>query len=93
MYFISSSGETECCVGNREQLMTWSENFVDDFNYKERTGKSNLIIPCLTKVGQNCFSADMEVFTGWLDSLKTNPLNKSLLQAHTALKLQGLNIK
>ena len=75
MYFISSSGETECCV-------TVNTN-----------GKTNLIIPCLTKVGQNCFSADMEVFTGWLDSLKTNALYQSLLEAHTALKLQGLNIK
>ena len=67
--------------------MTWKGKFVDDFNYKESSGITNLIIPCLSKVGQNCFVTDTERFTAWLDSLDKNALYKSLLRAHTAIKL------
>lgn len=71
----------------REQLMTWAENFVADFNTRESSGKTDLIIPCLTKVGQNPFSSDTESFNTWLDSLNRNALYKSLLAAHTATNL------
>ena len=71
----------------REQLMTWAENFVTDFNLKERTGKTDLIIPCMTKVGQNPFSNDTASFEAWLESLNRNALYKSLLAAHTASNL------
>ena len=71
----------------RENLMEWVENFVDDFNVKETMGKANIILPCLTKVGQNCFEHDQAAFETWLTSLKKNALNKSLLEEHTAVKL------
>ena len=45
---------------NREQLMSWTEEFVDDFNNKERTGIFRVIIPCLTKLGQNIFCDETE---------------------------------
>ena len=64
--------------------MTWCENFVDSFNLKEKTGMSNVIIPCLTKLGQNIFSSEKKAFTEWLDSLNENSLYKALLDAHTA---------
>ena len=67
--------------------MTWTENFVDDFNVKEKTGATNLLVPCLTKVGQNCFRPDSVEFNKWLESLNSNALYKSLLEAHTAMKL------
>ena len=67
--------------------MTGTEKFVDDFNYKESSGITNLIIPCLSKVRQNCFVTDTKRFTAWLDSLDKNALYKSLLRAHTAMKL------
>ena len=35
---------------SRDQLMSWVENFVDDFNDKETTGVTNIILSCLTKV-------------------------------------------
>ena len=71
----------------REQLMTWAENFISDFNVKESDGRTNIIVPCLTKVGQNCFSPDRASFDRWLESLNRNALYKSLLEAHTASKL------
>ena len=37
--------------------MTWVEMFVDDYNSKERSGVTDIIIPCLTKVGQNIFKS------------------------------------
>ena len=46
-------GKMVITVG-REQLMTWAENFISDFNVKESDGRTNIIVPCL-KVGQNCF--------------------------------------
>ena len=67
--------------------MEWVENFVDDFNDKETVGITNIILPCLTKVGQNCFSHDQAAFETWLTSLNKNALYKSLLEAHTALHL------
>ena len=36
---------------DRELLMTWTENFIDNFNFKEERGETNILIPCLTKVG------------------------------------------
>ena len=47
----------------------------------------NIILPCLTKVGQNCFGHDQAAFETWLTSLNKNDLYKSLLEAHTAVKL------
>ena len=41
----------------------------------------------ISKVGQNCFEPDNEAFIAWLDSLSTNVLYKSMLEAHTATKL------
>lgn len=67
--------------------MTWTENFVDDFNFKESNGQTNLIVPCLTKVGQNSFESDKKPFSDWLNSLNSNALYKSLLEAHTATKV------
>ena len=43
---------------SREMLMSWVENFIDDFNDKKTAGVTNIIFPCLTKVGQNCFVDD-----------------------------------
>ena len=71
----------------RDQLMTWVEDFVRDFNKKESTGLTNIILPCLTKVGQNCFFPDKTAFDSWLSSLNKNALYKSLLEAHIAVKL------
>ena len=36
---------------SRDQIMSWVENFVDDFNDKETTGEKKIIFSCLTKVG------------------------------------------
>ena len=71
----------------RELLMTWNENFVDDFNFRERSGMTNIIEPCLTKVGQNPFTEDTDPFLAWLETLNKNALYKSLLEAHTAENL------
>ena len=71
----------------RDQLMTWVEDLVRDFNKKESTGLTNIILPCLTKVGQNCFFPDKTDFDSWLSSLNKNALYKSLLEAHIAVKL------
>ena len=64
--------------------MTWTEDFVNNFNIKERSGVTNIIIPCLTKVGQNIFSHDNETFSEWLDGLNENASYKALLNAYTA---------
>ena len=42
----------------REQIMTWSEDFIEAFNYRERMGITDILLPCLTKVGQNCFDSN-----------------------------------
>ena len=70
---------------NRELLMSWCEMFVEDFNIKENS--ANILLPCLTKVGQNCFDMNMSAFNSWLESLNQNALYKSLLEAHTAFNL------
>ena len=72
---------------NRGQLITWVENFVDDFNNIELKGLTNIILPCLSKVRPNCFSDENNTFETWLGSLTKNALYKSLLDAHTAVKL------
>ena len=46
----------------REQLMIWSEDFIEAFNYKERMGITDILLPCLSKVGQNCFDSNDESF-------------------------------
>ena len=71
----------------RDQLMTWTENFVRDFNNKERSGITDVIIPCLPKLGQNIFVDETEPFSKWLESLKENSLYKALINAHTASDL------
>ena len=72
---------------NREQLMTWTEDFVRTFNNNEKSGVTDIIIPCLTKLGQNVFSDETEPFSEWLDSHTKNSLYKALLNAHTASDL------
>ena len=47
-----------------------------------------IILPYLTKVGQNCFSHDQAAFETWLTSLNKNALYKSLLGAHTAPEIE-----
>ena len=69
--------------------MTWTDNFVDEFNFKEKNGDTDLLVPCLTKVGQNCFDPNTEEFAKWLESLNSNALYKSLLAAHTAMELEA----
>lgn len=71
----------------REMLMTWCENFVTSFNYGERTGSTNILLPCLTKIGQNCFEPVTDNFDTWLTSLSKNALYKSMLEAHMATSL------
>ena len=58
---------------SREMLMSWVENFIDDLNDKKTAGVANIIFPCLTKVGQNCFVDDTKPFETWLSSLKRTP--------------------
>ena len=72
---------------SREQLMTWAEEFVKEFNFKEKSGITDVLVPCLTKLGQNIFSEETEPFIRWLDSLKENALYKALHNAHTAMDL------
>ena len=72
---------------SREQLMTWTENFVDNFNAGEKSGVTNIIVPCLTKLGQNIFSTETKPLSDWLESLNKNSLYKALLKAHTASDL------
>ena len=58
---------------SREMLMSWVENFIDDFNDKKTAGVTNIIFPYLTKVGQKCFVDDTKPFETWLSSLKRTP--------------------
>ena len=51
---------------------------MDDFNAKEQAGKTNILIPCLVKVGQNAFSDETAAFDTLLASLETNALVLSL---------------
>ena len=67
--------------------MTWSEDFVESFNRGERSGRTNILLPCLTKIGQNCFAPAPEIFATWLTSLSKNALYKSMLEAHMATNL------
>ena len=67
--------------------MTWVEDFVTDFNNKEMNGLTTIILPCLTKIGQNCYAPDNTAFETWLNSLNENALYKALLEAHMAVKL------
>ena len=68
-------------------LLAKEKFFVDDFNNKESKGLTNIILPCLSKVEQNCFSDKNNTFETCLCSLTKNALYKSLLDAHTAVKL------
>ena len=67
--------------------MTWAEMFVNNFNHKEKNKITNILVPCLTKVGQNAFSSDTEPFDNWLKSLEINALYKSLLSARNPVNL------
>ena len=60
---------------------------MNEFNFKEKSGMTNVLVPCLTKLGQNIFSEETESFIRWLDSLKENTLCKALQNAHTAMDL------
>ena len=72
---------------SREQLMTWTEDFVNTFNYRENEGMTNILIPCLTKLGQNIYTEETKPYDEWIDSLNANALYKALLRAHTASDL------
>ena len=72
---------------SREMLMTWTEKFVEEFKFRERSGITNIIEPCFTKVGHNPCTEEGEPFLTWLESLNKNALYKSLLEAHTAVVL------
>ena len=58
-----------------------------DFDGREKSGETNILVPCLTKLGQNVFTNETEPFTKWLDSLTENALYKALLNAHSAMDL------
>ena len=52
---------------NRETLMTWSEEFVDNFNLQESNGITDIIVPVLTKVGQNFLLPTRKLLIpGWI---------------------------
>ena len=72
---------------SREQLMTWTEHFVDNFNDGEKSGLTNIIVPCLTKLSQNIFNTETRPQSDWLESLNDNYLYKALLNAHSASDL------
>ena len=59
----------------------------DRFNLKEQSGVTDVIVPCLSKLGQNIFSYGEKEFPLWLDGLNENALYKALLNAHTASDL------
>ena len=46
---------------SREMLMTWTEDFIT-VNSDNETDILSTIVPCLTKIGQNCFSPDKKPF-------------------------------
>ena len=64
--------------------MTWCEEFVKDFDGRERCGETSIMVHCLTKLGHNIFTDDTEPFTKWLDSFIKNALYKALLNAPSA---------
>ena len=66
--------------------MSWTEDFVRSVNHQEIEG-SNIIVPCLSKVGQHCFDQNDKAFVDWLESLSEHALYKSMLAAHTENKL------
>ena len=68
-----------------ELLMTYRKKNVDS-HYKENNGITNVILPCLTKVGENCFNSNTDSFTS-LDSLNKNDLYNCLLAANTDMNL------
>ena len=63
------------------------KDFVKEFNVNEKSGLTNILMPCLTKLGQNIFSDDQEPFIKLLESLTENALYKALLNAHYAMDL------
>ena len=71
----------------REMLMCWTEDFINTVNSNMEIDILSTIVPCLTKMGQNCFSPDKKPFDEWLSSLSTNSLYKSMVAAHTATVL------
>ena len=64
--------------------MTWTEKFVDNFNSKEKVGLTNIIVPCLTKLGRSIYDSKTKPFDDWLESLNEHSLYKALLEAHSA---------
>ena len=71
----------------REMLMCWTEDFINMVNSNMEMDILSTIVPCLTKIGQNCFNHDEKLFDEWLSSLNTNSLYKSMVAAHTAAVL------
>ena len=49
----------------------------DRFNLKEQSGVTDVIVRCLTKLGQNIFSSDEKEFPLWLDCLNENAVYKT----------------
>ena len=52
--------------------MLWTEEFVDNFNTKQIDQHVNVLLPCLSKVGQNIYDTNEESFpNGWNVSMRT----------------------
>ena len=72
---------------SREQLVTWSENFMRKFNSSEESQQT--ISKTFTKTGVNPFSEDSSIcMESWLSSLEENYLYKSMLDAAEALDIR-----
>ena len=67
--------------------MCWTEDFINMVNSNMEMDILSTIVPCLTKIGQNCFNHDEKLFDEWLSNLSTNSLYKSMVAAHTAAVL------
>lgn len=72
---------------SRDQIMSWVENFVYDFNDKETTGVKKLFSDVLQKLDRIVLLNDTKPFRTWINSLNKNSLYKSLLAAHMAVIL------
>ena len=72
---------------SRDQIMSWVENFVDDFNDKETTGVKKLFSHVLQKLDRIVLLNDTKPFRTWINSLNKNYPYKSLLAAHMAVIL------
>ena len=75
-------------VGVQITKILINPEFVEEFNDKEILGVTEVLVPCITKLGQNVFTDETEPFTKWLESLTENALYYALLNAHLAMDLE-----